>query len=182
MTPTRLREETALKQEVDDDGDTSNGDEPVERVVLAANRLSITPRAPSADARNERAGEADKDVEVLDDDAEQTEEETNGALVGGLLNAVAALDGVGVAVPARSGLARRSGCGSGSSGSDGFGFGVSALVLSRDSGSEECADKRRVEEGEHRGGGELHGDELGIGRLSSCRCCRSEVRRAGVKC
>lgn len=63
---------------VDDDGDTSERNEPVEGVVLAANRLRVTATASNANDGQRGACNPDEDVEVLEDDAEQAEQGSGG--------------------------------------------------------------------------------------------------------
>lgn len=92
-------------------------------VVLAAYGLSFATIATHTDDGDRRAVDAQKDIQVVQDDAEQTKEKITG-LRASRLDAVAALDGTSVALASRN---RRSGCGS-SDGDSGRGRGWRRLA------------------------------------------------------
>lgn len=100
--------------EVDVDGGATNGDKAIERVIGAANGLRRARVAGQPNDRDGAAGKPDKSSNGLNDDAEQPEEGGHGRGVG-RLEAVAALDGAGVALARRDG-GRLSGDGDGSAG------------------------------------------------------------------
>jgi len=86
------------------DGRAPDDDQSVEAVIVAAQRTRGA-RSTSSDADDGkgRACQADEDVQILKDNAEQSEDEGRGG-VGCEHSALAALDGAGVAL--RDGRAR----------------------------------------------------------------------------
>jgi hypothetical protein len=111
----------------------------MEVIVLAANRVSSASGASTADDGDGGAAQADEDIEVLEDNAQESEDGTD-AGVRCLLDAVAALDGASVAGASNGGGGTRS------SDSDGGGNGVATWHGRGEDGTREGND----------GGGELH--------------------------
>jgi hypothetical protein len=127
----------------------------VEAVVLAADWVS---RAASASTTNDSDGgasEANQDVKILEENPKEAKNDAD-AGVRSLLNAVAALDGTGVTVSRGD-----SGSGRGRGNSDSGGHWVRGSGRSRVStghgSSEERTCEQGIEEGDNRGGSELHG-------------------------
>lgn len=76
-----------------------------EVVVLAANRGAAAPAVPCADDSDRGASQTDEDVQVVQNNAQKTEQ-GGGASAVSLLDAVAALDRASVAVISTNGGGR----------------------------------------------------------------------------